>query len=158
MIRFVLDRIVQRFPDGVLTVVGVLRQLTAATDFLCIQKIDVPIFQHFHIEGILCNGHALAKAQLAGFQLDFLLGLRIQFRRIRKPYEDGLRLLIKSRSVHQCGAKENIFDQRSGNNGLSRAGRRLQGNNLRFPSAAETVQSVSNVHAQFLDSLLLKSY
>ena len=34
VIRFVLDGIVQRFPDGILPIIGVLCQLTAAADLL----------------------------------------------------------------------------------------------------------------------------
>ena len=135
-----------------------LRQLAAAADLLRVQKIDMPILQHFHIKGFLCNGHTLSKPQLAGFQLDFLLGLCIQFRRVRKPHKDSLRLLIKCRSVSQRRTKENIFNQRGGNDCLAGTCRRLQGHNLRFPPAAEAVHCIGNVHTQFLDSLFLKSY
>ena len=38
---------------------------------------------------------ALAKAQFTSFQLNFLLGLRIQLWRIRQPNENCLRLLVK---------------------------------------------------------------
>ena len=42
---------------------------------------------------------ALAKAQFTGFQLNFLLGLRIQLWRIRQPNKNCLRLFVKRSSI-----------------------------------------------------------
>lgn len=91
--------IAKRFPNRILSIIGVLCQLTIFADFLCIQEINMTVFQHFHVKGIFCNSNALTKTQFAGFQFDFLFGLRIQLRRIRKPNEDCLWLFVKCCSI-----------------------------------------------------------
>ena len=67
VIRLTLDGVVQRLPNGILPIIGMLRQLTAATDLLGVQEIHMAILQHLHIERIFRDGYALTKAQLAGF-------------------------------------------------------------------------------------------
>ena len=66
-IWFVLNGIIKGFPNRVQAAVRVLCQLLISADFLRIQEVDMAVLQHFHIEGILCNGNTLAKSQSAGF-------------------------------------------------------------------------------------------
>ena len=157
-VSFILDGVVQRFPDGILTIIGMLRQFAISADFLGVQEINMAILQHFHVEGLFCNGNTLAKAQLAGLQLDLLSGLGIQFRRIGQPYKNGFRLLLEGCSVREGGAEENILDQCSGNNGLAGTGGGLQRDYLGFLSAAVVVHGICNIQPQILDSFVLKSY
>ena len=71
-IRLVLDGVVQRFPDGILPIVRMLCQFTAAADLLSVEEVYVTVLQHLHVKGIFHNSYALTEAQLAGFEFDFL--------------------------------------------------------------------------------------
>ena len=157
-IGFVLNRVLQRFPDRILPIIGMLRQLAASADLLCVQEIDISVLQHFLVEGFLRNGYALTEAQLIRFELDFQLRLRIQLRRIGQPNKDCIRLFLKGASISKRRAKINILDQRGGDDGFPCAGWSLQGNHLRFPPAAIGLQSVGNIHAQFFYGFILEGY
>ena len=67
-------------------------QITGLAKLLRIQKIDMTVLQNLSVERFIRNHYALIYTDLICFQLDLLFGLLIQLRRIRKPYENGLRL------------------------------------------------------------------
>ena len=157
-IRFVLNCVIQSFPNRILSIIGVLCQLSVPADLLCVQKIDMPILQHLHVEGFLCNRDTLAETQFAGLELNLLLGLFVQLRGVRKPNENGLWLLTKSRPIGQCRPKIDTFDQRRSNNRFPCACGGLQGDNLCFLSALVAAERIGNIHPQLFYSFILKGY
>ena len=155
-VRLALDRIVQCLPDRILPIIGMLGQFSAPADLLRVQKINMPILQHLHVEGFFGDGHTLAIAQLVGFQLDLLLGLLIQLRGIGQPDENRLRLLVKGCTISKCHAEIDAFDQGGGNDGLTCAGGRLQRDDLCFVPHPIGIQRRRKFLAQFLDSFVLE--
>ena len=82
-------------PNRILSRIRMTAQITGLAKLLRIQKIDMTVLQNLSVERFIRNHYALIHADLICLQLDLLLGLFIQLRRIRKPYKNGLRLFSK---------------------------------------------------------------
>ena len=82
-------------PNRILSRIRMAAQITGLAKFLRIQEIDMTVLQNLSVERFIRNHYALIHADLICLQLDLLLGLLIQLRRIRKPYKNGLRLFSK---------------------------------------------------------------
>ena len=65
-IRFLLDSVRQSLPYGVLPGVRMMHQIRSLAQFLCVQEVDIAVFQHFHIKGFVLDGNALLKTNLIG--------------------------------------------------------------------------------------------
>ena len=87
------DGIRKRLPYGIGTAIAILCELGCNRELLGVQEIDMSILEHFLVKGFLRNRDALRKANLIGLGVYLLLGLLIQLRRIRKPDDNGIRLL-----------------------------------------------------------------
>ena len=59
-----VHRVLQRFPDGEGASVALLCQITALTQLLGIQEIDMPIIQHFLVKGFIGDSHTLVEPNL----------------------------------------------------------------------------------------------
>ena len=59
-----VHRVLQRFPDGEGASVALLCQITALTQLLGIQEIDMPIIQHFLVKGFIGDSRTLAEPNL----------------------------------------------------------------------------------------------
>ena len=82
-VGFFTNSIRQRLPDGILPPVRVLCQIAGFRELLRVQKIDMPIFQHFHIKGIIADRYALIQTDLVRLQIDLQPRLLIELRGIR---------------------------------------------------------------------------
>ena len=94
-ISFFSCRIFNGLPNRILSRIRMTAQITGLAKLLRIQKIDMTVLQNLSVERFIRNHYALIHADLICLQLDLLLGLFIQLRRIRKPYKNGLRLFSK---------------------------------------------------------------
>ena len=81
-IGFFANGVAQRFPDGVCPTISMLCQIAAASELLCIQKIDISVVERFLIEGIIGDGDTLVKTDFISLHVDFILRLLIQLRRV----------------------------------------------------------------------------
>lgn len=59
-----VHRVLQRFPDGEGASVALICQITALTQLLGIQEIDMPIIQHFLVKGFIGDSRTLAEPNL----------------------------------------------------------------------------------------------
>ena len=71
MIRLLTDGIGKRFPDGILSAVAVLGQITALGKLLCVEKIDVSVFEDLTVKRIIADGDTLIQRNLFGFHVNF---------------------------------------------------------------------------------------
>ena len=134
-VGFLSHGIRQRLPNGILPPVRMLCQIAGLGELLCVQEIDVPILQHFHIKGIVADRDALIQTDLVRLQVDLQPRLLIELRGIRKPNENGF-VLIRVQFV----AVVNRLDQRGHDDGLACAGRCSIGDHLRCMCAAVIAQ------------------
>lgn len=161
-IGFLASRILERFPDGIRPAVAVLNQFARTRQLLRIQKINRPIAEYFLVKRIFLDFHALAQANFPRLERDFVPRLRIERRRVRQPQEDGigLRLVAAHFEIIFSGfrAIEDAFDERRQDDGLSRAGRRLERHHL-IPLRIHSVRAKSVCYAlsELFDRLFLKS-
>ena len=58
-VGFLSNGIRQRLPNCILPPVRMLCQIAGLGELLCVQEIDVPILQHFHIKGIVADHDTL---------------------------------------------------------------------------------------------------
>ena len=59
-----VHRVLQRFPDGEGASVALLCQVAAFAELLGVQKIDMPIIQHFLVKGFIGDSHTLVEPNL----------------------------------------------------------------------------------------------
>ena len=67
----------QCFPNGVLPVVGVLGKVAAAAQFLCVEEIDVSLFQHLAVKRVIADYLALAHLYPVCLCVYLLLRLKV---------------------------------------------------------------------------------
>ena len=150
-ISFFSCRIFNGLPNRILSRIRMTAQITGLAKLLRIQKIDMTVLQNLSVERFIRNHYALIHADLICLQLDLLLGLFIQLRRIRKPYENGLRLFSKLlRTV------KDIFNQGRHDNRFARTRWCLERNHLRDLQHAIVIQRHRHAEAHFIDRLFLK--
>ena len=150
-VSFFSCRIFNGLPNRILSRIRMTAQITGLAKLLRIQKIDMTVLQNLLVERFIRNHYALIYTNLICFQLDLLLGLFIQLRRIRKPYENGLRLFSKL-----LRAVKDIFNQGRHDNRFARTRWCLKRNHLRDLQHAIVIQRHRHAEAHFIDRLFLK--
>ena len=81
-VGFLPDGVCQSLPNGILSAIGVLGQIAGFGEFLGIQKIDVSILQHFHVEVFIADDNTLIQTNLVRLQVDFQTRLLVELGRI----------------------------------------------------------------------------
>ena len=135
--------ICKRFPDGILSSIRVLGEIARFAEFLRIEKIDMPVFQHLTIKAFVADGNALIQTDFVRLGIYFESGLLVELRRIRKPHKYGVRLI----RIHLVAVVD-ALDQRSHDNRLTRTGGGRVGNDLRGMGTPVIAQRSCGVHAQ----------
>ena len=146
-----VHRVLQRFPDGEGASVALLCQITALTQLLGIQEIDMPIVQHLLVEGFIGDVHALVEPNLIRLQVNLAARLLVELRRIREPDKDGIRLVGILFIAEIDG-----FNQRRQNDGFASAGRSGERKYLRCMGALVGAEGLCGLSPQLEQRHLLK--
>ena len=146
-----VHRVLQRFPDGEGASVALLCQITALTQLLGIQEIDMPIVQHLLVEGFIGDVHALVEPNLIRLQVNLAARLLVELRRIREPDKDGIRLVGILFIAEIDG-----FNQRCQNDGFASAGRSGERKYLRCMGALVGAEGLCGLSPQLEQRHLLK--